>query len=81
MALFIRDDSVDALATQLQRALRASTKTEAVRIALQHELDRTRRKQPLRQRVQKAQAMAEAIGVADPAFDMKTFSDDLWDGL
>jgi antitoxin VapB len=81
MALFIRDEHVDALASQLQKALRAPSKKEAVRIALQHELDRTRQKKPLRERVAAAQAMAAAIGPIDPNFDPKAFSDQMWDEL
>ena len=49
MALFIRDDEVDALATELQRATGAATKKEAVRIALKHELGRTKREKSPRQ--------------------------------
>jgi antitoxin VapB len=51
MPLCIRDDKVDALATQLQRETNASSKTEAVRIALLHELERNRARKPLRERI------------------------------
>lgn len=81
MALFIRDETVNALAVKLQKALKASSKTEAVRRALQGELDRVQQQRPLRERVAKAQAMAGALGTSDPNFDMKTFTDEMWDNL
>lgn len=81
MSLFIRDPEVRALAIEVQKALGAATKTEAVRIALQHELDSARRRLPLRDRIAKAQAMADQIGKDDPDFDPKAFFDEMWDGL
>lgn len=81
LALFIRDDTVDALAAQLQKALKAPSKTDAVRQALQHELDRVQQQRPLRERIAKAQAIAGAMGAGDPNFDMKTFTDEMWDNL
>lgn len=81
MALFIRDDTVDALALQLQKALKAPSKTETVRLALQRELDRVQQKRPLRERIAKAQAIAGTLGAGDPNFHMKTFTDEMWDNL
>jgi len=81
LALFIRDNTVDALAAQLQKALKAPTKTEAVRQALQRELDRVQQQRPLRERIAKAQAIAGAMGSSDPNFDMKIFTDEMWDNL
>jgi antitoxin VapB len=81
MALFIRDDTVDALAVQLQKALKAPSKTEAVRQALQRELDRVQQQRPLRDRIAKAQAMVGAMGASDPNFDMKPCTDERWDNL
>ena len=78
LALFIRDNTVDALAAQLQKALKAPTKTEAVRQALQRELDRVQQQRPLRERIAKAQAI---MGSSDPNFDMKIFTDEMWDNL
>ena len=42
MPLFIRDDDVSALAEELTRLTKARSKTEAVRVALRHELKRIR---------------------------------------
>jgi len=78
MPLFIRDDSVDALAAELQKAIRAPSKKEAVRLALQHELERVRRAMPLRERIAKAMALADAVGSGDPEFDFKTYTDEMW---
>lgn len=78
MPLFIRDDTVDALASELQKALKTPSKTAAVRQALANELARSRQKLPLRQRIAKSQAMAAAIGEVDPDFDLKAFSDEMW---
>jgi antitoxin VapB len=79
MPLYIRDDEVDALAVEVQAITGARTKTDAVRIALQHEIERNRRCTPLRERLAAAKAIAQQIGPVDPAFDMKAFTDALWD--
>lgn len=78
MPLFIRDAEVDALAEEVQKLTKARTKTEAVRRALQSELARARKKLPLRDRLARAKALADAMGRSDPSFDMKSFTDELW---
>jgi antitoxin VapB len=78
MPLFIRDPEVDALALEVQKATQAPTKTEAVRRALQHELERSRQAQPLRDRLSKAKALADAMGAGDSGFDMKKYTDEMW---
>lgn len=50
MPLNIRDNEVDRLAAQLA-ALNKTTKTQAVKDALRHELARARKTQPLWERV------------------------------
>jgi antitoxin VapB len=47
MALFIRDDEVDALAEEVRKLTKAKTKTEAVRRALQAQLAEVHRALPL----------------------------------
>ena len=79
MPLYIRDDDVDALAGRLQRAAGARTKTEAVRQALEHELVRLEAARPLRQRLAKSLALADAIGGGTSDFDLKSFTDAMWD--
>lgn len=79
MPLYIRDDDVDALAGRLQRIAGTRTKTEAVRQALEHELDRLDAARPLRQRLTKSLALADAMGSGASDFDLKSFTDALWD--
>ncbi|OCP19855.1 MULTISPECIES: type II toxin-antitoxin system VapB family antitoxin [unclassified Ensifer] len=80
MALYIRDDTVDDLASELQKLSKAPNKTEAVRRALQHELDRIRQEVPLRERVAKIQDKFRArMGSNKPNFDMKRFTDEMWE--
>lgn len=79
MSLYIRDESVDALAVQVQKLSKAPNKTEAVRRALQNELRRMQENVPLRERIRKIQENVKAIGPDDPNFDMKTFTDEMWD--
>ena len=79
MPLYIRDDEVDALAAKLQRETNAPSKTEAVRIALVHELERNRAKVPLRDRLARLQAEATKIGLPNTDFDMKKFTDEMWE--
>jgi antitoxin VapB len=78
MPLFIRDEDVSAMAEELARLTHARSKTEAVRAALRHELDRTRAKVPVRDRLAKIHAKAATIGLPNPDFDMKSYSDEMW---
>ncbi|MFL9828523.1 type II toxin-antitoxin system VapB family antitoxin [Rhodoplanes sp. SY1] len=79
MALFIRDPAVDALAEEVRRLTRARSKTEAVRNALLAQLAQARRTLPVRDRLARAQALADAMGPSDPTFDMKAWTDAMWD--
>lgn len=79
MPLYIRDDSVAALAEELVRLTNASSKTEAVRTALRHEIDRRRQSVPLAERLAELQDRASRLGLPNPDFDMKRFSDEMWD--
>jgi len=79
MALFIRDDTVDHLASEVQKALKTATKKEAVRIALEHELGRVRPKPTIFERVRRAQELADELRPSDPDFDMKKFTDEMWE--
>lgn len=78
MGLFIRDPEVAALAEELRRATRAKTKTEAVRRALQAQLDEVKAARPMRQRLERAKALADRMGANDPGFGMKAFTDSMW---
>jgi antitoxin VapB len=81
MALYIRDAEVDSLAARVQRLTRARTKTEAVRLALQHELERRTDVAPIDEKLAEAIALANAMGPGDPAFDEKKFMDKMWGGI
>ncbi|WP_309084034.1 type II toxin-antitoxin system VapB family antitoxin [Chelativorans sp.] len=78
MALYIRDEEVDALARQVQRMTNAPNKTEAVRAALKHELERVRETVPLRERVRRIQEAVKTLGPYDEDVDLKEFFDEMW---
>jgi len=78
MPLYVRDDDVDALAVELQRLTKARSKTEAVRQALEPEIERSRACIPLRERLAKLQDRAAAIGLPNRDFDLKKFTDEMW---
>ncbi|MEM8976050.1 MAG: type II toxin-antitoxin system VapB family antitoxin [Pseudomonadota bacterium] len=78
MPLYIRDEDVNALADKVTKITGAQNKTEAVRAALQAQLDTVEKKKPLIERVHELQAKADKIGKVDPNFDMKKFSDEIW---
>ena len=46
--------------------------------ASQPQPDPVRQDRPLRERIRKLQSKADEIGLPDPAFDMKKFTDDMW---
>lgn len=83
MPLYIKDDEVDALATELQALTGARSKTEAVRTALKDAIERKRdRKTTIRKAIKEAQARARAMGIRPGSdFDMKEFMDDLSGGI
>jgi antitoxin VapB len=78
MPLYIRDDEVAALARKVRGLTKAKTVTEAVRAALEHEIEREREKSPPSARLARSIAMAAAMGSVDPDFDMKKFTDEMW---
>ena len=78
MPLYVKGHEVDELATRVQRALGARTKSEAVRTALENELARVQASLPLSRRLEHAKSLAAKIGKPDPDFDMKSFTDEMW---
>jgi antitoxin VapB len=78
MSLFIRDEGVNALARQVQKATKAKSKTEAVRNALRNELERAGKPVALQNRIRKFQQMTRDMGPGNPEFDLKDFMDDMW---
>ncbi len=79
MPLYIRDSEVDELAERVKRLTGATTKTEAVKAALRHEIERASSKPPLSERLRRAWEIADSIGPANPEFEQKTFFDEMWD--
>jgi antitoxin VapB len=77
--LYIRDDEVEALAVKVKVLTGARTKTDAVKAALLHELERLGKRAPLLERLTPVWAMVDAIGPLDDDFDMKSFTDEMWD--
>jgi len=79
MALFVKDPEVDRLAERLV-AIRKVSKTEAVRQALQHELEREGAKPSLvQQGVDFCRALRASVGSAAGLPADKAFIDSLYD--
>ena len=78
MSLYIRDHAVDELAARLQEATGAKTKNEAVRRALEHELQRVNAQKSFAERNARAFALADKIGQPNPDFDQKRYMDEMW---
>lgn len=80
MSLYIRDPSVDALATELQHRMGAKTKTEAVRAALQSALAAAPAPMGLPERIRPIQDSIKALmGPHKVDFDEKAFMDEGWE--
>ena len=81
MPLYIRDAAVDALAEKVMKATGAKTKTDAVRKASRAQLDAQMNRKPLLERLQPILDRADQIGEPDPDFDMKKYTDEMWDNM
>lgn len=80
MSLYIRDPSVDALATELQQRTGAKTKTEAVRAALESALAAAPAPLSLQERIKPFQDRIHAMmGPHKAEFDEKAFMDEMWE--
>ena len=62
MPLLIRNAEVGALAEEVRKLTKAKTKTEAVRRPLEAQLLQARRAAPLKDRLARAKALADALG-------------------
>lgn len=77
MPLYIRDNSVDALAEKLKGIVEAPSKTEAVRIALQNEIHRRENAVPLAEKIAVIQRQRrERNGPNAVTFDTKAFTEE-----
>jgi antitoxin VapB len=81
MALYIRDPEVDDLVAEVQRLRNTATKTEAVKTALKKDIEAAKAEVPLSERLEKVIEMARKLGPRDPDFDMKKFSDELYEDM
>lgn len=78
MPLYIADPEVGNLAREVQKTIKARTLTEAVRTALQHEMERAQAITPFEERIRKRQDEYAALGPDDPNVDLKAFFDEMW---
>ncbi|WP_312406584.1 type II toxin-antitoxin system VapB family antitoxin [Rhizobium sp.] len=76
MPLYIKDPEVDRLAAELVRLTRTS-KVDAVKVALKHEIAHRKNKLPVRERLAKTLAMAKEAGPM-VHLDHKQLTDELW---
>ncbi|MCY1667377.1 type II toxin-antitoxin system VapB family antitoxin [Rhizobium sp. SL86] len=76
MPLYIKDIEVDQLAEELVR-LTKSSKVDAVKTALRHEIASRKSSLPIRERLAKSLAMARAAGPYAPG-DHKRETDEMW---
>ncbi len=77
--LYIKDDAVNELANKLQKLSNAPNKTEAVRRAIQNELNRYVNEKPLVERVAVIQARVKSrLGDKPVTFSEKSYMDEGW---
>ncbi|MBD3847391.1 MULTISPECIES: type II toxin-antitoxin system VapB family antitoxin [Bosea] len=76
MPLYIKDPEVDKLTAELVGLTRTS-KVEAVKAALKHEIAHRKGSLPMRDRLAKSLAMARAAGPFAPG-DHKRETDEMW---
>ncbi|MBD9524434.1 type II toxin-antitoxin system VapB family antitoxin [Ensifer sp. ENS02] len=76
MPLYIKDPEVDRLTEELI-GLTKSSKVEAVKTALKHEIASRRGSLPMRERLAKSLAMAREAGPFAPG-DHKRETDEMW---
>lgn len=79
MPLYIKDPEVDELTNELI-SLTKSSKVEAVKTALKHEIAERKRRLPIRERLAKSLALAQQAGPFAPG-DHKLETDEMWGEL
>uniref|UniRef100_A0A7C1NYN5 Histidinol dehydrogenase n=1 Tax=Agrobacterium albertimagni TaxID=147266 RepID=A0A7C1NYN5_9HYPH len=79
MPLYVRDERVNQLAEQAQKILKAPTKTDAIRQALERVVEAEEQRPPLAERLEKIKQRYQGMGEVDPNFDGKAFLDEMWD--
>lgn len=76
MPLYIKDPEVDRLTEELI-SITKSSKVDAVKDALKHEIAKRRAALPVRERLAKSLAMAREVGHFAPG-DHKQETDEMW---
>ncbi len=79
MPLYVRDEKVNQLAEQAQKNLKAPTKTDAIRQALERVVQEDEQRPSLSERLQKLRKKYNmpTYESLDP-FDEKAFLDEMW---
>jgi antitoxin VapB len=79
MPLYVRDEKVNQLAEQAQKILKAPTKTDAIRQALERVVQEDEQRPSLSERLQKLRKKYNmpTYESLDP-FDEKAFLDEMW---
>ena len=78
MPLYIRDDEVAALARKVQGLTKSRTLTEAVRAALEHEIERQRKQIAAKCAPRKERGHGRRSGSRRPRFRYEKFADEMW---
>ncbi|MFN3509578.1 MAG: type II toxin-antitoxin system VapB family antitoxin [Allorhizobium sp.] len=78
MPLYVRDERVNQLAEQAQKILKAPTKTDAIRQALERVVEAEEQRPSLAERLEKIKQRYQAMGTDDPDFDQEAFLDEMW---
>ncbi|MDE2758791.1 MAG: type II toxin-antitoxin system VapB family antitoxin [Paracoccaceae bacterium] len=79
MPLFIKDETVNSLAEKVVKTTGVKNKTEAVRLGLNCLLETKKKEKSLLEHIHELQAQVALMGKPDPNFDMKKFTDEMWD--
>lgn len=79
MPLYVRDERVNQLAEKAQKILKAPTKTDAIRQALERVVEAEEQRPPFAERLEKIRAKYNmpAYESLEP-FDEKAFLDEMW---
>lgn len=83
MPLYVRDERVNQLAEKARKILKAPTKTDAIRQALERVVETSEgperaEKPPLAERLKAIQDEVKRLGTPNPDFDEKAFLDEMW---
>jgi antitoxin VapB len=79
MPLYVRDEQVNQLAEQARKILKAPTKTDAIRQALERVVSEDEQRVPLAERLARIRAKFNMPPHAElEPFDEKAFLDEMW---